>query len=125
MNNIFNTIKDLPEIALPRKLAKKTYNKLLIIKLRPYIYAFTAIVFTHFVWLTIYTYQYLMNNEVLTVIKVMFDDFDISSDYILNSLLGLKEVLPLHRLSFFTLNFIIIGYLATLFQHYRYELLKY
>jgi hypothetical protein len=125
MNDIFKTIKDLPEAVLPKKLAKKTFNKVLIIKLRPYIYAFTAIIFANFIWLAIYTYQYLMNNEVLTVMKVMFDDFDLSSDYILNSLAGLKEILPLYRLSLFTLNFIVIGYLATLFQHYRHELLKY
>ena len=125
MADAFQTIKDLEDIDVPKKLAKKTLNKIFILKLRPYIYAFTAIMLANFVWLAIHIYSYLASSEALTVIKVMLGDFDLSSDYILNSLAGLREILPLYRLSMLALNFFLILCLSLIFQRYRHELLRF
>lgn len=125
MNDIFTALGALPDEPQPKKLAQKTMNKLLILKLRPYLYALSASLCVNFFWLAIKIYEYLVNSAAWEVIRVMIEDFDLSSDYLLNSLAGLREVLPLNRLLLLGLNLLLLLFLSVIFRHYRAELLKF
>ena len=124
MDNILETIKYLPENTLPKNFQRKTYRRILIVKLRPFIYSLTLILLASLGYLSIHIYRHLVESEAITVIRVMFEDLDWSADYFLNIFAGLKEVLPLYKMLLLTLNLTAVVYLLSLFRRYRHELLK-
>ena len=92
--------------------------------MRPYIYAVSAAFIGNLILLGTHVFHHIVNNEAISVIRVIIQDFEFSTDYMSNAALGLKEVLPMMQSSFLVINLILVIYLATLFKRYRSELLK-
>jgi len=124
MNDKFETIKYLSEQEVPINIKKKSLRRMRVLKLRPYIYIISIAFLGNLLLLGTSIFQHIVNNEAISVIRVMIQDFEFSTDYIGNAVLGLKEVLPMMESSFLVINLILVIYLATLFKRYRTELLK-
>ena len=124
METIFTAIKNIPEQEAPRAIKLKTHRRILVIKLRPYIYALTLALSANLILVANHLLKYIINSSAVEVIKVIISDFDLSFDYIANSLLGLKEVLPLFEVSLVLVNIVLVIGLIKIFQRYYHELLK-
>lgn len=121
---IWDELKQLPEIVAPTGLSRKTMKKIVIYKIRPWIYGFSVLLMINFGFLFYRLYHYLAKSEALLVIGVWLNDFEFSLDYIGNSLLSLKELLPPVDSIALAVNLVIILLLAAVFQRYRHELLS-
>ena len=107
---------------LPKNLGRKTRNKIIIFKFRYLIYLLTIGLTINLFFLSAHFYHYLIDSEAIAVIRVLIEDFELSFDYILNSLASLKEILPLRTSLFLALNtFALVGF-AEFFRRYRQEL---
>jgi len=124
MNDKFETIKYLSEQETPLNIKRKSLRRIKILKMRPYIYAVSAAFIGNLILLGTHVFHHIVNNEAISVIRVIIQDFEFSTDYMSNAALGLKEVLPMMQSSFLVINLILVIYLATLFKRYRSELLK-
>lgn len=125
MDNDLSIIKYLPEEAAPERLKKKILNRIMIIKLKPLIYAVTASLIINLGFLSNHVYSRIAETEALTIIKVMLQDFEMSFDYLANIFSGLKEIIPLFSSSLLAVNLILILFLMGMFKRYSSELLKY
>jgi hypothetical protein len=124
MKDNFETIKYLNEIEVPKNIKSRSLHRMLIIKLRPFIYGFSLALIANLLFLGNSFLQHLIRSDAISVIGVVVSDFDFSLDYIINAMFGLKEVLPLMESSFLMINLIMVIYFATLFKRYHNELLK-
>ena len=91
--------------------------------MRPFIYTISAAFLTNLLFLSNHIIQHLISSEAMSVINVFISDFEFSADYLGNSFLGLREVIPLTESGILMINLILVVYLITVFKKYRTELL--
>jgi len=123
MKDNFDTIKYLNEKEAPDSIKKRSLMRIRIIKMRPFIYTISAAFLTNLLFLSNHIIQHLISSEAMSVINVFISDFEFSADYLGNSFLGLREVIPLTESGILMINLILVVYLITVFKKYRTELL--
>ncbi len=124
MEDLFTNFQNLGEKEVPSLVIIKARRRILILKSRPYIYGAALVLITSLIFVASHLLQYIIKSGALEVIRVMFNDFEFSLDYLSNSLLGLKEVLPLLESGLLLANIILVIGLLKVFQRYRHDLLK-
>lgn len=124
MEEIFTQIKYLTDTAAPKKLAKKTMRRIMVIKLRPLIYIAILLLAANLIFLSSHIYHYLIESEAIAVIKAFLQDFEFSFDYIGNLFLGLQETISLFKLLVLAVNLSLFAYMVNFFRRYHNELLN-
>lgn len=100
---IFQKIKEAREIELPYDISKKVMRRIMLYRLNlPLI--LVGLFSVNFVYLCARIYAFLSNTGAFSIIKVMLNDFEMSWDYISESLDGLVETMPMTEVRLLIIN---------------------
>jgi hypothetical protein len=124
MDQLASALKNLPEEEAPSALRNKIRHRVFVLKYRNLIYLLSSLLTVNFILLADWLRQYITDSGALSVIRVMINGFELSTDYLANFFLGLKEILPPLQVWALAANLILIIGLITVFRRYHHELLK-
>ena len=124
MENIFQKIKDIPDREPSRSLIKEIRGKLFILKLKPFLLAFFLLLVVSSSFSAMQVYSRILENGILTVIKVFVQDFDLDFDYLFSFISGLNETLPRIEMIALVVNLGLVTCLAKIICHYRRQIFR-
>ncbi len=107
MSEIFEKIKQVKELELPFDISKKVMRRIMLYRLRLPLFL-TALFSVNFIYLCSRIYSFLSNTGAFAIIKVVLFDFEMSQDYIGESIDGLAETMPMTDLRLLAVNVVLM-----------------
>ena len=104
------------EPALPANLHRKLVLDLFFAKFKLPLLIILLAAIINFGWLTFRLYFNLLDTSAMDIITQIWQGFDWDTDYLWNSLLSLKEILPMIDILYIGLNALLIAILAYLLK---------
>ncbi len=122
MEKLFEQISKTTDRELPTDLRLKIKRQLLVLKFRPYLLMFFALVIANLLFLSLHVHGQIIESEALSVLMVFVRDFEFSFDYLTNFFAGANEVLPMMEILLWAVNFSLVFYLVKVGHRYRRQL---
>ena len=103
MDEILKKIKQINELELPFDFSEKVMRRIMLYKLRlPLL--LVALFSVNFIYLCGRIYSFISSTGAFVIIKVILVDFEMSWDYISESIDGLVETMPMQDVRLLTVN---------------------
>lgn len=121
MDTLLKKLNDIKEVPLPYNISAVVMKRIFIAKIKYLLVVFSGLFLTFLILLN-RIYRIIIETEVISVIKVIIEDFELSWSYINDSLISIFEVIPKTEIILIAINGgIMAGIALYLFLNYRSE----
>ncbi len=119
MDNIFQTIHELPAIEFPSGLHGKIMRQLFFLKFRIPFFVISAFLFCNIIISVYHAWSRMINTEAFSIVVALWEGFEWSFDFFADSARTVVEYFPIGWFLIVMTNSLLLGYVVFLYFSFK------